>query len=320
MLSPGVSAWNADETMLLIYRTGAAAPGHVVLSTATGELLTEVDLSPPDIEQVYWDPTTSGRLVAFENDALWSFDVASAERTSIPLVDGCSNADAGYPSPPSAAGLLPTFCDSDNGRMLQLVDLADGTQRTVAAPADADAVIAVGRLVVVTAGDGAVTVFDEQLIANGALVDLDNEAFVAGSRDGEPVAIAARFGGDAIGSVVVHPLDGSTPTVVVGPDAGNEYPPSGTQLSAVADRIVFSTRGPVTGELAGRVVLVDVAGGGAPIVGTFEHGSAGTFDNWSTVFVSLSPTGRYLAWSSDSGGDRVDTFISDFSEVPEFPP
>ena len=128
-------------------------------------------------------------------------------------------------------------------------------------------------------------------------------------------AVVAHFDGDSIGSVVLVPLDGSPAAVVVGPEQGDEYPPSGTQISGVGDRVAFTTAGPVADDLGGRLVSVTGFLDGtdaASIVQALPHDSEGLHDYWSRAFVSLSPSGRWIAYTSDQGRDRVDVFVTGF--------
>lgn len=49
-----MQAWNADETYLLLYRTGTTNSGHTLLDGHTYEFIQNLDFTPADIEEVYW--------------------------------------------------------------------------------------------------------------------------------------------------------------------------------------------------------------------------------------------------------------------------
>ncbi|PID59481.1 MAG: hypothetical protein CSB44_12935 [Gammaproteobacteria bacterium] len=56
-----MQAFNADESLLLLYRTGNGRSGHVLLDGTTYELVRELDILPADLEEVFWsfnDPDT----------------------------------------------------------------------------------------------------------------------------------------------------------------------------------------------------------------------------------------------------------------------
>jgi len=52
-----MQAWNADETLLLLYRTGVSGGGHKLYDGHTYEYLQDLDISPSDLEEVWWSRT-----------------------------------------------------------------------------------------------------------------------------------------------------------------------------------------------------------------------------------------------------------------------
>lgn len=53
-----MQAWNADESLLMIYRTGNASNrGHKLLDGHTYKFKQDLDIVPADLEQVYWSRT-----------------------------------------------------------------------------------------------------------------------------------------------------------------------------------------------------------------------------------------------------------------------
>src|SRR5262245_43297863 len=49
-----ISAWNADESRLILYAVGG---GHQLYDGKTYALIKSLAINPPDLEQVYWDTT-----------------------------------------------------------------------------------------------------------------------------------------------------------------------------------------------------------------------------------------------------------------------
>lgn len=49
-----MQAWNADESYMLLYRTGSANSGHILLDGHSYEFRQSLDITPSDIEQVFW--------------------------------------------------------------------------------------------------------------------------------------------------------------------------------------------------------------------------------------------------------------------------
>ncbi len=52
-----MQAWNADESLLLLYRGGKGDIGHLLLDGHTYEVVRELDIVPSDLEEVYWSHT-----------------------------------------------------------------------------------------------------------------------------------------------------------------------------------------------------------------------------------------------------------------------
>jgi len=312
--SPLVQAWSTDESKVILYRTGAASPGHVIVDTTSGNVITTVDLSPPDIEQVYWNPVNANEVIALEGSALVAFDITSFQRRIIREFPGCPNADAGVPSQPSLAGVLVFICDDGSVRSIVSFDIAnDVAIRTPVSSGQKTALISpTGQWVVSSTEAGPLAVYDSALVVQDYELDRDGNVFAfVTTPDGAEHAAGPLFAVPS-GSIVLSPLDGSPPQVIVGPDRGDEYPPGGNQIAAVGSRIVFSTRGPVEGELGGRLSFVDLARVGDELITSIRHDSTGSFDYWSNAFVSLSPSGNYAIYSTDFGTDRIDTWIVEF--------
>lgn len=52
-----IQAWNADESMLMLYHYGPEVAGHHLYDGQNYEYLRALDIAPRDLEQVYWDTT-----------------------------------------------------------------------------------------------------------------------------------------------------------------------------------------------------------------------------------------------------------------------
>lgn len=62
-----MQAFNADETVLLLYRGGANVE-HVLLDGKTYQPIRELDISPSDIEEIYWSHTDPDTLYYVSKD------------------------------------------------------------------------------------------------------------------------------------------------------------------------------------------------------------------------------------------------------------
>lgn len=52
-----MQAWNADESLMLLYRGGGAGNGHLLLDGHTYEVVRELNIVPSDLEEVFWSHT-----------------------------------------------------------------------------------------------------------------------------------------------------------------------------------------------------------------------------------------------------------------------
>jgi len=322
---PAGIAWSPDESRLLMYRTGSVEPGHFIVDAASGAIEGAVPLSitPADIEQVYWHPNDTDLLVYTSDADVMVYDLAIGQSRVVASFDQCDRVDSGVgPVAPASDGTLSLLCHTGAGRSLLVYNLISGEVRQAPTSGDTAAEPSpTGSALVRWNGDGSASVLDRALAETGVTLDIDNNvfAFVTEGSGREWIA-TTLFDDPAIGTIVVLPLDGADPPVVViGPDRGDPYPPSGTNISAAANVVAVSIQGRDDGALAGRIVVATLAGrlGGsfseaslAPVDPmSFAHQSEGLHGYWSTPFLSVSPTGRFVAYSTDSGSDRIDTFV-----------
>lgn len=56
-----IQAWNADESLILLYRTGQSGAGHFLIDGQNYQPVADLDIFPSDVEEVFWshsDPDT----------------------------------------------------------------------------------------------------------------------------------------------------------------------------------------------------------------------------------------------------------------------
>ena len=99
-----MQAWNADESLLILYRTGVQGAGHYLHDGFTYERIRELDIFPSDLEDVFWsykDPS-SFYYISREEDTsghfLRSNAVTGAKESIVDLgtVCGSDRPIAGY--------------------------------------------------------------------------------------------------------------------------------------------------------------------------------------------------------------------------------
>jgi len=313
---PAGTAWSPDESRLLMYRTGSAGSGHFVADSSTGQTIGVMPLpfTPADIEQVYWHPLDAHVLLYTSGADIMAYDIATEQSQVVVSFDPCDRVDSGArPVPPTSGGTFSLLCHAGDETTLLVHDLDSGLSLSAPTTGDTAAIASPsGQSLVRWNNDGSASVLDASLAETGVTLDLDDNLFVLIADDeGREWAATTQFSGPAVGTVVLLPLDGvGDPVVIIGPDRGDPYPPGGTAMSAGGGVVAVSIPGADDGELEGRITVVDVNSTlVSPVDLSIPHNSADMHGYWSRPFLSVSPSGQFVAFSSDSGGDRVDTFI-----------
>ena len=314
--------FNADGSLALLYRTGPEGSGHVVFDTAALTLdsesawteLTSLDLSiATDIEDFFWHPTEPDTLFVLDGAQLVAIDARTATTSVAHEFDGCEQVGLGGTSGSSNSGspLLAVVCD-DSRWIAYDLESTTVVASTQALSADAPVTMASGEGFVHLTDDR-VDVLDRSLQPTGVSFAIDASSWTMAQSDDRDVLVATVFDGELIGTVVVLDLETGEQRVVIGPDTGWQYPPTGTRLSrAVGSAVIVSTSPQLGSEEPGRlddvVLLVDVATGSVTSIVSHAMADGDRFGNWSTPFTALHPDGQTVIFSSDQGGDRVDTF------------
>ena len=84
-----IQAWNADESLLMLFHTGGAgASGHHLYDGMTYEYIRELDITPADIEEVFWDATDARYFYYVAKNwpdygKLFRYDVTSDQREEL---------------------------------------------------------------------------------------------------------------------------------------------------------------------------------------------------------------------------------------------
>lgn len=336
---PLASAWNADATRLLLYRTDTDGGGrHQVYDAETFELLVELDIRPVDIEQVYWDPANPDELIFIEDLALSRLDTASGERRFVVIFDECISVMSSASALSWDGQLFVALCEGDDGWGNLVYRFGTGVTKTgwISDSGSQSEAPAMPRALASGAGFLASTEQDD--IRSWQAFDPDHQPLssaaistnaalsTALAADGSDIVVGPSYDGDLVGSLVMwDPFTGKG-SVILGPSTGFAYPASGTQVSTQSwdgsGRIALSILGDGSpeGELAGEVLAITVASvgqSGAEIAESLRrlanHHSSGetqASDYWATVFVSLSPDGQRLLFSSDwQSSQQVDTYV-----------
>ena len=97
-----IQAWNADESLMMLFHTGGeAGSGHHLYDGMTYEYIRELNIVPADIEEVYWDATDERYFYYVAKNwpdygHLFRYDVTTDERETLTdFKDVCG--DPSYP-------------------------------------------------------------------------------------------------------------------------------------------------------------------------------------------------------------------------------
>jgi hypothetical protein len=321
-----VSAWNADESRLLLYDVGR---GHMLYDGKSYAFIEQLAINPPDLEQVYWHTSDPDILLYVDGTKLVRYHVGTHVKETIGTFGFCTAS--------ASAGSDPMFISWDANR----IGLGCGGQVFVWD-------IALGR----PTGQAAMSGNPPQVAPSGTLAYFDDTGNVANEKLevlrtldlAEPYGHAALGrlanghdtwngvaydpgprGDDDIGSLVVFDLTDGTSKTVIGPKTGWPYPPTG-HVSAQAYRrpgwVVVSTIGDHAGArtLDDENLVADTNSGKVCRIG--RHRSFGK-DNtkladgyWAEPHTVPSPSGTRAVFASDWGnGPTVDSYVV---ELPSY--
>ncbi len=321
--------YNADGSLLLLYRTGAATPGHIIVDPASGEIVATPDLSAAtDIEDIAWDASDSNVLRYIDPDLAAIVEVSVGGDTNVvPIPGECDTADFGDVAGASAGRTPLMVIACRTGGTVDWIAYDTSTQAVGARrPAlvssdgtvDVPLTMSSGRGFVLV-DDGEIVVLDAALEPTGVTVDVDvSAATLALDRTGRDVVVATVFDdldGDVVGTAIKIDLDTGEQQVIVGQATGYPYPPTGTTVGVVGgadSTLVAISTSPEASEpdtLDDEVLVIDLASDTTFRLAHHRMFNADEFGNWSTPYVAISPDGSNVVFSSNFGGDAVDTYL-----------
>lgn len=318
MYSP-TQAWNADETYLVLYEVDH---GHLLYDGLTYAYVRDLAISPPDLEQVYWSTVDPDVLFWIDGDALMRYRVSSDASETVQTID-CD----GQVAAESHAWIswdstrLGLYCESTETAFVY--DLSTGRILGSTAPADAAPFISASGTLAYFGGD--VVDASMNVLRTLDLGSTEEHCSLGQLENGHDTYDLVQFDsgpdGSGVGSLVTFDMTDGASRVIVGPDTGYPYPPSGTHVSAPIYRrpgwVFLSIVGDVSGEgvLDQELVLADTNPGGR-VCRIAHHRSQEQQDYWGEPHVTGSPSGTRAIFGSDwGGGDSVDTYVV---ELPAF--
>ena len=320
-----IPAWNADESLLILYQVGV---GHRLHDGKSYAFIGMLDIAPPDLEQVYWHVSDPDILFYVDGVTLIRYHVSTGAKDNVATFNHCAEPATGGDDP------MFTSWDSDlfglrcgasiftfriSNRAMAIGE--DGSHAAAPQPS------ASGQFAFVLGWLGS------DVLAPHLVLDLANvydHASLGRLADGTDTYNGVAFDpgpqGSDVGALVVHHLDDGSSRVVIGPATGYPYPPSGVHMSAMALRQPGWTFVSVIGEPQGQGVLdselliadTNPGGGVCRIAHHRSFAGNGSHGYWAEPHVVPSPSGTRALFGSDwGGGDSVDAYVV---ELPSYAP
>ncbi len=324
-----VSAWNADESLLILYSIGS---GHQLYDGKSYALIRSLDISPADIEQVYWDTSDPDVLYYVDNQDFIRYHVRAGKRDTLTnFGSACGNASVSNGSDPMFTSWDSHRIGLTCGTKMFIYDISTNSilaSKTVAGTPPAQ-VAPGGTLAYLEAGTGQVMDTSLTLTRSLNLQEPDSHASLGRLANGHDTWNGNVYDDakDDVGILVTWDLTNGSGGVVIGPQTGYPYPPSG-HVSALAYRmpgwvlvstISDNTSGP-QGLLDQELLYADTNTGKVCRLG--RHRSWGKNNTklgesyWAEPHAVPSPSGTRAAFASDWGnGATVDTYVL---ELPSY--
>jgi len=324
-----VSAWNADESKLILLNVGGG--GHELYDGKTYQFIRKLAINPPDVEQVYWHTTDPDLLMYVDGKSFIRYHVSTSTKDTVTTFSFCSgNANNGSD---------PMFTSWNSGRLglrcgdqVFIYDITSNTVLGRKTMSGNPGQIGPSGTFAFFSDSGQVTDTSMNVLRTLDLKEPFGHASLSRLATGEDTWNGQVFdngpmGNSDIGSLVTFKLTDGTSRVIIGPKTGYPYPPDG-HISGMAYRqpgwVFVSTFGKTDGRglLDLENIIADTSTGKVCRAG--RHRSWGK-DNtmlgepyWAEAHTAPSPSGTRAVFASDWGnGSTVDTYVL---ELPSYKP
>lgn len=325
-----VQAWNADESLILLYNQAEGV--HILLDGNDYSFMRNLnDVSPTDIEDLFWHFTDPNLLLYVENSSghLIEYNAFTGDKNikaDLPFLANCSDGiflgnDIQMPSWNSSkigfrCGNSKTFIYDILLESLTEVMVMD-VQKTAAMPMPS------GDLIFHTG-----SIYD----SNGVFLRDLNVASVEHScigmdSNGDDFYFAISFAegpeGGCLGDIIAHNATDGTCTELIGTGIGYAYPQSGVHLTSLAHKnteggwMAASMMGHVRDgqNLLDQELVIVKADIAAPKVYRIGHHrtSQANYGYWGEPHPCMSPSGTRVLfssdWSDEEDGVSVDVYV-----------
>ncbi len=334
-------AWNADESRLVLMIPGDGGDGtthYPMFDGKTYQFIEMLDIEPTDNEHFDWSSTdpdvlfytyaheSSGtsirQLIKYHVSTKQKevvYDIPNAAQPAAYRVD--FGGDPMYSSwDNNLFGLRRRGNDDTDTGFTYRISPSKESPR-VSSP-DAPQVCASGQCYVM---NGKVYDASTNTVIRALKSDPEEHGDNLMLANGEDVRASNQFDVEPFGSIVSENLTTGVVTLIIGPDKGWPYPPTGTHISGHAFKapgwVAMSATGDQRGQdvLESEIVLANLNDGTVCRVGHHRSTSSdGPNGYWAEPHVNISPSGTRMIFGSDWGtGNTVDTYVL---ELPSYKP
>lgn len=318
-----MQAWNADETYMILYQVDR---GHLLYNGKTYQYVRQLNINPPDIEQVYWSTSDPDIFYWIGERVLYRYHVSTNTNEPLRTIDACSGnvrADS-HAWISRDAKTLGLYCAATDTAFIY--DIETGTTSGSRAPAGGEApfISASGTLAY---WRGKVVDRSMNILRTLDLGYTGEHSSLGMLANGHDTYNLVQFelgpAGSEEGTLLTFDMTDGSYRVIVGPQNGYPYPPSGTHISAPIYKhpgwVFVSIIGDVRGtHLLDQELLLANTNPGGEVCRIGHHRSQEAQDYWGEPHVSGSPSGTRALFGSDwGGGPSVDTYVV---ELPSYVP
>ncbi len=318
-----MQAWNADETYMILYQVDR---GHLLYNGKTYQYVRELNIDPPDIEQVYWSTTDPDIFYWIGERVLYRYHVSTNISEPLRTIDACSgNVRADSHAWISwDAKTLGLYCAATDTAFIYNIETgATSGSRT---PAD-DEIPFIGASGTLAYWGGKVVDRSMSILRTLDLGYTGEHSSLGMLANGHDTYNLVQYdpgpGGSEVGTLLTFDMTDGSYRVIVGPQNGYPYPPGGTHISAPIYKrpgwVFVSIIGDVHGtHLLDQELLLANTNPGGEVCRIGHHRSQEARDYWGEPHVSGSPSGTRALFGSDwGGGTSVDTYVV---ELPSYVP
>ncbi len=331
-----VQAWNSDESMMILYNQSKGS--HELLDGKNYQFLRYLnDVSPADLEQIFWDFNDPDIFYYPENSTtdFIRYTVSTQEKETLVNIKDVSNCSGGI-SMGNDIQMMSWDSDVFTFRCNNEAAYAYRISTGELTPFDIDNI---GFTATSVAPSGNVyyhrsSIYNSQGNSLAELNESSTEHSCIGQlSNGNDAHFAIAFAqgpqGGCIGDIIAHDLTTGMCYPIISQSQGYDYPQSGTHISALAHK--NTEGGWVAASMVGydqdgqelldqELVIVKAEEGNIKVCRIGHHRSdEDQYDYWGEPHAVISPTGTRVLFASDWSGAEdglsVDSYVV---ELPAF--